>query len=202
MGIDDSDSESSSASSHYRACAHTGASHTYSTLPRPRTETKTLSDYEREIHGLRSAMETLQVKLHDAERKLQAQQASGSSTGSERSTTSPRQSPTKDENLMNKTLGRPDDEVKVIVSRLLQEEDILRRDQIEMTNNMGDKEMMILLQQRKIAALDEANSRLLNELTKLGEKVGYRNNNFSKKSIQETPKTVDELLDSFSDTRV
>ena len=90
----------------------------------------------------------------------------------------------------------------MIVSRLLQEEDILRRDQIEMTNNMGDKEMMILLQQRKIAALDEANSRLLNELTKLGEKVGYRNNNFSKKSIQETPKTVDEHLDSFSDTRV
>ena len=38
-----------------------GAGHTYSTLPRPRTETKTLSDYEREIHGLRSAMETLQV---------------------------------------------------------------------------------------------------------------------------------------------
>jgi len=202
--IDDSDSESSSASSHYRACGHTGAGHTYSTLPRPRTETKTLSDYEREIHGLRSAMETLQVKLHDAERKLQAQQASGSSSGSERSTTSPRQSPTKEEFMSTSRLpaAKPDEEVKVIVSRLLQEEDILRRDQIEMTNNMGDKEMMILLQQRKIAALDEANSRLLNELTKLGEKVGYRNNNFSKKSIQETPKTVDELLDSFSDTRV
>lgn len=149
-------------------------------------------------------METLQVKLHDAERKLQAQQASGSSSGSERSTTSPRQSPTKEEFMSTSRLpaAKPDEEVKVIVSRLLQEEDILRRDQIEMTNNMGDKEMMILLQQRKIAALDEANSRLLNELTKLGEKVGYRNNNFSKKSIQETPKTVDELLDSFSDTRV
>ena len=201
--IDDSDSESSSASSHYRA-TNTNTVHAgYSTLPRPpRTETKTLTDYEREIHGLRSAMETLQVKLHDAERKLQAQQASGSSTGSERSTTSPRQSPTKDENLMNKTLGRPDDEVKVIVSRLLQEEDILRRDQIEMATNIGDKEMMILLQQRKIAALDEANNRLLNELSKLGEKVGYRNNNLSKKSVQEPPKTVDELLDSFSDTRV
>ena len=202
--IDDSDSESSSASSHYRATPTTTTGHAgYSTLPRPpRTETKTLTDYEREIHGLRSAMETLQVKLHDAERKLQAQQASGSSTGSERSTTSPRQSPTKDENLMNKTVGRPDDEVKVIVSRLLQEEDILRRDQIEMATNIGDKEMMILLQQRKIAALDEANNRLLNELSKLGEKVGYRNNNLSKKSVQEPPKTVDEMLDSFSDTRV
>jgi len=194
--IDDSDSESSSASSHYRGdmLGHTGLQ--YSTLPRPRTETKTLSDYEREIHGLRSAMETLQVKLHDAERKLQTQQASGSSSGSERSTTSPRQSPTKDE-FMSRT--QPDDEVKVIVSRLLQEEDILRRDQTEMTTNMGDKEMMILLQQRKIAALDDANNRLIHELSKLGEKVGHRNN---KKAIQETPKTVDELLDSFNDTRV
>ena len=189
--IDDSDSESSSASSHY----HHGLSQTYSTLPRPRTENKTLSDYEREIHGLRSAMETLQVKLHDAERKLQVQQGSGSSSGSERSTTSPRQSPTR-------IAVRPDKEVKVIVSRLLQEEDILRRDQIEMTKNLGDKEMMILLQQRKIAPLDEANNKLLNELSKLGGKVQYRNNNYSKKSIQETPKTVDELLDSFSDTRV
>merc|ERR1712029_168387 len=64
--IDDSDSESSSASSHYRA-TNTNTVHAgYSTLPRPpRTETKTLTDYEREIHGLRSAMETLQVKLHD-----------------------------------------------------------------------------------------------------------------------------------------
>ena len=194
---DDSDSESSSASSHY----HRGVSQTYSTLPRPRAETKTLSDYEREIHGLRSAMETLQVKLHDAERKLQSQQASGSSSGSERSTststTSPRQSPTR-----LPGPARPEDEVKVIVTRLLQEEDILRRDQIEMTKNMGDKEMMILLQQRKIAALDEANNKLLNELSKLGEKVQYRNNNYSKKSIQETPKTVEELLDTFSDTRV
>lgn len=175
---------------------HTGLQ--YSTLPRPRTETKTLSDYEREIHGLRSAMETLQVKLHDAERKLQTQQASGSSSGSERSTTSPRQSPTKDD-FMSRINAQPDDEVKVIVSRLLQEEDILRRDQTEMTTNMGDKEMMILLQQRKIAALDDANNRLIHELSKLGEKVGHRNN---KKAIQETPKTVDELLDSFNDTRV
>ena len=59
--------------------------------------------------------------------------------------------------------------------------------------------MMILLQQRKIAALDDANTRLLHELSRLGEKAGYRGN---KKSIQETPKTVDELLDSFNDTRV
>ena len=203
--IDDSDSESSCASSHYRACGHQAhpGTKSYSTLPRPRTETKTLSDYEREIHGLRSAMETLQVKLHDAERKLQAQQASGSSSGSDRSTTSPRQSPTKDDFMSRHSAGaKPDEEVKVIVSRLLQEEDLLRRDQIEMTTSMGEKEMMILMQQRKIAALDEANSRLLNELSKLGDKVGYRNNNFSKKSVQETPKTVDELLDSFSDTRV
>ena len=36
---------------------------------------------------------------------------------------------------------------------------------------VGDKELMILLQQRKIAALDDANNRLLCELGRLGEKV-------------------------------
>ena len=48
---------------------------------------RSLSDYEREITGLRSAMETLQLKLHDAERKL--------SLGSSNSSQSPRQSPSK-----------------------------------------------------------------------------------------------------------
>ena len=57
---------------------------------------QTLSDYEREIHGLRNAMESLQVKLQDAERKLQSQQGSGSSSGSERSASSARQSPAKE----------------------------------------------------------------------------------------------------------
>ena len=33
--------------------------------------------------------------------------------------------------------------------------------------------MMILLQQRKIAALDEANNRLLAELSRLGDRVGH-----------------------------
>ena len=49
-------------------------------------ENRTLVDYEREIHGLRNAMENLQVKLSDAERKLQEQEANGSTSGSDRST--------------------------------------------------------------------------------------------------------------------
>ena len=118
---------------------------------------------------------------------------------------------------------RPDEEVRGMVTRLMAEEDILRRDQMEMTGTIGDKEMMILLQQRKIAALDEANNRLLSELSRLGDRVGYtkaaptpkrlvlrelnkwRLYNVCCRSVQETPKTVDELLDtldSFSDTRV
>ena len=68
---------------------------------------------------------------------------------------------------------RPDEEVRGMVTRLMAEEDILRRDQMEMTGTIGDKEMMILLQQRKIAALDEANNRLLSELSRLGDRVGY-----------------------------
>ena len=193
--IDDSDSESSSGCSQYRVEGGGGhpALH-FSTLPRPRTETKTLSDYEREIHGLRSAMESLQVKLQDAERRLQSQQCSGSSSGSERSAASPpRHSPTKDDYI---PFSR-NEEVKELLGRLLKEEDLLRRDQQTLLHSTGDKELMILLQQRKIAALDSANHRLVTELSRLGEKVGYRS-----KQFQETPRTVDELLDSFNDTPV
>jgi len=154
-------------------------------------------------------MESLQVKLHSAERKLQSQQACGSSGGSSLHSTSPRQSP-----------GR-DDQQGGIVARLMREEEVLRRcDQhlFKQSSNvllyrevpglanggggLGDKEMMILLQQRKIAALDEANNRLIHELSKLGEKVTTGGRCVKKTSMQETPKTVDELLDSFNDTRV
>ena len=34
---------------------------------------------------------------------------------------------------------RPDEEVRGMVTRLMAEEDILRRDQMEMTSNLGDK---------------------------------------------------------------
>ena len=40
--------------------------------------------------------------------------------------------------------------------------------------------------------------RLVTELSRLGEKVGYRH----KKLFPDPPKTVDELLDSFNDTPV
>jgi len=198
--LEDSEDSESGSGSFWPASA---AGHTYSTLPRPRPpESRSLSEYEREITGLRSAMETLQVKLHDAERKL--------SLSSSASSQSPRQSPSKDDPVTvtgPRLTQRPDEEVRGLVTRLMAEEDILRRDQMEMTSNLGDKEMMILLQQRKIAALDEANNRLLGELSRLGDRVGYSRAGVqaSKRSVQETPKTVDELLDtldSFSDTRV
>ena len=45
--------------------------------------------------------------------------------------------------------------------RLVKDEEHLRREH-DLINNMEDKELMILLQQRKIAALDEANTRWVN----------------------------------------
>lgn len=246
--IEDSDSESSSASSHhYRG--HQPGQLQFSTLPRPRTETRTLSDYEREIHGLRSAMESLQLKLQEAERRLQQQQqqqqaAVGGSGGSssDRSCSSaaatpPRQgSPNKESaadyyyhhQQQHQYAANADDDVKDILARLLKEEDLLRRRAGEASSTtsssriggsdatpngrMGDKELMILLQQRKIAALDEANNRLVSELSRLGERTGgggscglpgvMSHQRNKKRSVQETPKTVDELLDSFNDTPV
>jgi len=87
----------------------------------------------------------------------------------------------------------------------MREEEVLRREVPALQGGggaLGEKEMMILLQQRKIAALDEANNRLIHELSKLGEKVTTGGRCVKKTSMQETPKTVDELLDSFNDTRV
>ena len=55
-------------------------------------------------------------------------------------------------------------QVKEVLGRLLKEEDLLRRDQQNLAARMGDKELMIMLQQRKIAALDEANHRLVRSM--------------------------------------
>ena len=110
----------------------------------------------------------------------QQSQACGSSGGSSLHSSSPRQSP-----------GR-DDQQGGIVARLMREEEVLRRyskDSSDISGagklfrniftgsrillhrevsalqggggGLGEKEMMILLQQRKIAALDEANNRLV-----------------------------------------
>ena len=49
--------------------------------------------------------------------------------------------------------------------------------------------MMILLQQRKIAALDEANNRLLGELSRLGDRVGY-----SRAGVQASKRSVGKCL--------
>merc|ERR1712241_1634411 len=62
-------------------------------------------------------------------------------------------------------------ETKEVVDKLRFEEDKLRREQLEMTSAsddpIADKERMILMQQKKIAALDAANKRLLEELTRI-----------------------------------
>ena len=86
--------------------------------PRPNNASKSLSDYEQEILELRSAMEQLQMKLIEAERKLQQNQGQGEEgvvTRSERQ-------------------GLAEAETKQIMLRLLREEDCLRREQLESVN--------------------------------------------------------------------
>ena len=114
---------------------------------------KSLSDYENEILMLRSEMEQLQIKLGEAESKLQlnAQQ--------------------------NRTsvVFRAEEDARQVVGRLIKEEDLLRRGPLDPQNlNMGDKEKMIQMQQQKIVSLDETNSRLIEELNRLGEKIEFK----------------------------
>lgn len=212
MSLDDTDSsDDSTYSSQYQSDAtSTPRCHSSHTLPRPITgggngyatqvrhntvqrggaakssANKSLSDYESEIMELRSAMETLQVKLGEAERKLQEKQ--GISATQEES-------------------------VREIMRRLASEEDQLRRDQAANLNgDSSDKEMMILMQQRKIASLDEANGRLVEELNKLGEKMTQKtitklpgvpaNTSSPSSEDSNTPRTVDELIDSLHSTPI
>jgi hypothetical protein len=88
--------------------------------PRPNNASKSLSDYEQEILELRSAMEQLQMKLIEAERKLQQNQGQGEEGGVV-ATRSERQ-------------GLAEAETKQIMLRLLREEDCLRREQLESVN--------------------------------------------------------------------
>ncbi len=153
---------------------------------------KVLSDYEREIQELRSAMEVLKVKLGDAESRLKRE-----------------------------SNGRGESEVRVIVNRLVDEEDRLRRAEQQAANasnssaatELSDKERMILMQQKKIAALDEANNRLVKELTRLGEKLekttpaknggdGAGDGLEGEVNEDGTPKTVEELIDSLHSTPI
>ena len=114
---------------------------------------KSLSDYENEILMLRSEMEQLQIKLGEAETKLHV------NTHQNRTS----------------VLFRAEEDARQVVGRLVKEEDYLRRGPLEPQNLvMGDKERMIQMQQQKIAALDETNSRLIEELNRLGEQLNTK----------------------------
>ena len=175
MSLDETDSsDDSTYSSQYQSDANstprTGTSHT---LPRhlPTTRSsmmstsvvtnqgsgvganscsvvkvKSMSDYETEILQMRSEMEQLQSKLVEAERQIQFNHVSN-----------------------NHHQRNNEVEAKEVVDKLKREEDKLRREQLEMTSEdpIADKERMILMQQKKIAALDSANKRLLEELTRM-----------------------------------
>ena len=102
--------------------------------------TKSLSDYEQEILELRSAMEQLQIKLGEAELKLQSQNGQSSSSKQES---------------------------QQVLNQLLREEDMLRRGPLSNTKALrsDEKEKMIQMQQQKIAVLDEASTKLSESLS-------------------------------------
>jgi hypothetical protein len=120
---------------------------------------KSMSDYETEILHMRSEMEQLQSKLVEAERQLQFNH-----------------------------VNQREVEAKEVVDKLKREEDKLRREQLEMTSEdpISDKERMILMQQKKIAALDSANKRLLEELTRMTQMTSAAS---TKVSVTTNPST-------------
>ena len=136
---------------------------------------KSLSDYENEILMLRSEMEQLQIKLGEAESKLQV--------NAQQNRTS--------------VVFRAEEDARQVVGRLLKEEDYLRRGPLEPQNLvMGDKEKMIQMQQQKIAALDDTNSRLIEELNRLGEQLAAKQHSVAS-SVVLRPQTSNPTISSF-----
>ena len=136
---------------------------------------KSLSDYENEILMLRSEMEQLQIKLGEAESKLHV--------NAHQNRTS--------------VVFRAEADARQVVDRLLKEEDYLRRGPLDPQNLvMGDKEKMIQMQQQKIAALDETNGRLIEELNRLGEQLNSKQHGGGS-SVMLKPRTSSSNVSSF-----
>jgi len=205
MSLDDTSSDDSTYSSQYQSDANsTPRTGTSQTLPRnlpgksvihhsgthgniggmglSNVKVKSMNDYEAEILQMRSEMEHLQIKLSEAERRLQfsnnnsQQQVLCSPSDSTKITT-------EDQSSTNPPPINFSDQdmAKEVVQRLTKEEDKLRNDlhlgapcplTDVSTEPISDKEKMILMQQKKIAALDAANRRLLEELNKISSSTG------------------------------
>ena len=195
MSLDETDSsDDSTYSSQYQSDANstprTGASHT---LPRhlPTThrssvtsnggagpggssvvKVKSMSDYEAEILQMRAEMEQLQFKLVEAELKLNHNQR--------------------------------EVEAKEVVDKLKKEEDKLRREQMDMTSEDPDKdkERMIMMQQKKIAALDAANKRLLEELTRMSQVTTTPAASTTKVSVTTNPPATSTTVSGLNVTSI
>lgn len=198
MSLDETDSsDDSTYSSQYQSDANstprTGTSHTLPrNLPTSRGSNvtsvalasnsvlkvgKSMSDYEAEILQMRAEMEQLQCKLSEAERQL-----------------------SQESNQRNETASS-------VSRQLMREEDKLRRDMTSDTNvdaSMSEKEKMIAMQQKKIAALDAANRRLLEELNRISNtnKVSVTTSPLNVTSINTSSNTVNSSTATTTDRRI
>ena len=213
MSLDDTSSDDSTYSSQYQSDANsTPRTGTSQTLPRnlapkhsggthgpggmgviSNVKVKSMNDYEAEILHMRSEMEHLQIKLSEAERRLQF---------SSNNNSQPQQipTPTPGEFKIPEIPEIPDQIQKMakeVVQRLTEDEEKLRNDFVlgapsgglatgsnnpdgsdcNLPEPITDKEKMIFMQQKKIAALDAANRRLLDELNKISSNSGPGTNN-------------------------
>jgi len=215
MSLDDTSSDDSTYSSQYQSDANsTPRTGTSQTLPRnlpkqsvihhsgthgniggiglSNIKVKSMNDYEAEILHMRSEMEHLQIKLSEAERRLQF----SNNNSQQQVLCSPGSDSTKIATEADQSSTNPppinfsdQDMAKEVVQRLTKEEDKLRNDlhlgtpcpiplvQSDSDQPISDKEKMILMQQKKIAALDAANRRLLEELNKISSSTGINAGN-------------------------
>merc|ERR1712223_383181 len=174
MSLDDTSSDDSTYSSQHQSDANsTPRTGTSQTLPRnlPRqtlvqhnagmglsnVKVKSMSDYEAEILQMRSEMEHLQIKLSEAERRLQFSSSNSSNESSPSKSTI-----TTAEQDQSKFSNSDQDMAKEVVQRLTREEEKLRNDQLgagasalapsDTNEPITDKERRILEELNKISS--------------------------------------------------
>ena len=83
---------------------------------------------------------------------------------------------------LRKQKKEKDEQMKSIISRLMNVEGELRKEQAEMQEVIEAKQHIIEVQEKRVKSLDTANRRLVAALTQLRNKYGSRNGTIQKKS--------------------
>eukprot|EP00795_Rhopilema_esculentum_P010560 gene10562-19293_t len=140
-------------------------------------EGKAPEEYEIENASLRRQLLECQVKL-----RLKGEELAKFANSYEQRMAAHKKKLADTEARLRKQKKEKDEQMKSIISRLMNVEGELRKEQAEMQEVIEAKQHIIEVQEKRIKSLDTANRRLVAALTQLRNKYGSRNGTIQKKS--------------------